>query len=138
MRNASLGILSFVHQKWVKAVVFGLFVCLLVLGISFVPGTGAGTAQAACTTYTNIKAVDEGGGTWNDRKYFLYVYGTTNGNGTTYYYYDGGMLYGWVNPGWKAVSLTPDGKGVKVGVSTWCAYNNLFWKSYRYKYVLCS
>lgn len=137
MRNASLGILSFTHRKWVKAVIFGLFVCLLVLGISFVPGTGTGTAQAACTTYTNIRAVDEGGGTWNDRKYFLYVYSTTNGNGTTYYYYDGGMLFGWVKTDWQAVDLTPDKKGVKIGVSTLWAYKNWPWTSKKYKYVLC-
>ena len=36
---------DFTHNKWVKALVFGTFVCILVLGMSFAPGV-ANVAQA--------------------------------------------------------------------------------------------
>lgn len=123
-------------KKITSALSVGLVIVLVAVAIVVQPSQ---TAQAAtCRTYTNIRAVDEGGGTWSNRNYYLYVYGTTDNRGTTYYYYAGGMLNGWVNTGWRAVSLLPNNAGIKIGVSTLWAYTHPDWKYKSYKYVLCT
>lgn len=120
-------------------------IAILLSGLWLFLGAGIWTAlplqiasAASCRTFTNIRAVNEGGGSWNDRRYFLYVYGTTDNRGTAYYYYAGGMLNGWVNTGWRAVSLLPKNAGIKIGVSTWWAYTHPDWMYKTYKYLLCT
>lgn len=130
----------FSHTAKLAGVLFAI--ALIIIAGSLVPaGTVSAAPLSGCTNYTNIRAVDEGGGTWNDRHYYLYVYGTTVGGGQTYYRFvassGGTIIYTWMYTGWSAVGLTSDRKALKIGVSTFWAYTHPGWQNMTYKYVLC-
>ena len=136
----SMGFMSLANHKLAKAVVYAFVLVAMVVGLSLVPAT-AGTAQAACTTYTNIRAVNEGGGTPTNRNYYLYVYGTTQGGGTTYVsqllYLNGKPTRVWARTSFVAVGLADNNRALKIGVSTAWAHANYGWQSRQYKYVRC-
>lgn len=104
---------------------------LLSVGVVVSPAT-VSIVQASDTCYTyDVRPVDLGGGSWNDRNYFLDVHGTTRDDGDIYQ--QSGRY--WFRLSFHPNSLTPDGDGVRFGVSTAWAYTHPGWRHYNYVYA---
>lgn len=108
----------------VRKALIALMFAVIVVGAVNTPSQ----AEHLCYTW-DVRPVDEGGGAWNDRNYYLDVHGTTNPTGR--------ILLQW-GSFWMDMSLDPVSgfeNGVRFGVHTWWAYAHFgAWKHYTYKY----